>query len=63
MVNVVVLVISALLLFLIWLSIQVRVVHQCRYTTETNGKLDVLPILVVGEESFTTIGFNTDGKV
>lgn len=29
---------------------------------ETNGKLDVLPILVVGEESFTTIGFNTDGK-
>ena len=29
---------------------------------ETNGKLDVLSILVVGEESFTTIGFNTDGK-
>lgn len=29
---------------------------------ETNGKLDVLPILVVGEASFTTIGFNTDGK-
>ena len=28
----------------------------------TNGKLDVLPILVVGSESFTTIGFNTDGK-
>ena len=28
----------------------------------SNGKLDVLPILVVGSESFTTIGFNTDGK-
>jgi len=28
----------------------------------TNGKLDVLPLLVVGSESFTTIGFNTDGK-
>lgn len=28
----------------------------------TAGKLDVFPILVVGEESFTTIGFNTDGK-
>lgn len=29
---------------------------------DTNGMLDVFPILVVGEESFTTIGFNTDGK-
>lgn len=29
---------------------------------ETGGKLDVFPILAVGEESFTTIGFNTDGK-
>lgn len=29
---------------------------------ETNGKFDVFPILVVGNESFTTIGFQTDGK-
>lgn len=29
---------------------------------ETNGKTDVFPILVVGDESFTTIGFQTDGK-
>lgn len=28
----------------------------------TNGKYDVFPVLVVGEESFTTIGFQTDGK-
>ncbi|HDU7846655.1 N4-gp56 family major capsid protein [Acinetobacter baumannii] len=28
----------------------------------TDGKYDVLPILVVGDESFTTIGFQTDGK-
>lgn len=28
----------------------------------TNGKYDVFPLLVVGEESFTTIGFQTDGK-
>lgn len=31
-------------------------------TYETGGKVDVFPILVVGEESFTAIGFNTDGK-
>ena len=29
----------------------------------TNGKYDVYPILVVGDDSFTTIGFQTDGKV
>ena len=29
---------------------------------ETNGRFDVFPILVVGSESFTTIGFQTDGK-
>lgn len=28
----------------------------------TGGKYDVFPLLVVGEESFTTIGFQTDGK-
>lgn len=28
----------------------------------TNGKYDVFPMLVVGSESFTTIGFQTDGK-
>lgn len=29
---------------------------------ETAGRFDVFPILVVGDESFTTIGFQTDGK-
>jgi N4-gp56 family major capsid protein len=29
---------------------------------ETNGRYDIFPILVVGDESFTTIGFQTDGK-
>ena len=28
----------------------------------TNGKYDVYPMLVVGDASFTTIGFQTDGK-
>jgi hypothetical protein len=28
----------------------------------TNGKFDVFPMLVVGDGSFTTIGFQTDGK-
>lgn len=28
----------------------------------TNGKYDVFPMLVVGDESFTTIGFQTNGK-
>ena len=29
---------------------------------ETNERFDVFPILIVGDESFTTIGFQTDGK-
>jgi len=29
---------------------------------ETGGRFDVFPMLVVGDESFTTIGFQTDGK-
>jgi len=29
---------------------------------ETGGKYDVFPMLVVGDQSFTTIAFNTDGK-
>ena len=29
---------------------------------ETAGRYDVFPILIVGGESFTTIGFQTDGK-
>ena len=29
---------------------------------QTSGKYDVFPFLVVGDESFTTIGFQTDGK-
>jgi len=29
---------------------------------ETNQRYDVFPILVVGDESFTTIGFQTDGQ-
>lgn len=30
------------------------------YTTD--GKVDIFPMLVVGSEAFTTIGFNTSGK-
>lgn len=29
---------------------------------DTNGRVDVFPMMVVGDESFTTIGFQTDGK-
>jgi len=29
---------------------------------DTNQRFDVFPMLVVGDESFTTIGFQTDGK-
>ena len=29
---------------------------------QTGGKFDVFPMLVVGDQSFTTIGFQTDGK-
>ena len=31
-------------------------------THSTGGKFDVFPMLVVGDQSFTTIGFQTDGK-
>ena len=31
-------------------------------TYETNGFYDVFPMLCLGEQSFTTIGFQTDGK-
>lgn len=31
-------------------------------TYETNGKVDVFPMLVVGDASFSTIGFQTDGQ-
>jgi len=29
---------------------------------ETNGRYDIFPMLAIGTESFTTIGFQTDGK-
>jgi N4-gp56 family major capsid protein len=29
---------------------------------ETGGRFDVFPMLAIGDESFTTIGFLTDGK-
>jgi len=29
---------------------------------ETNGRYDVFPMLCIGDQSFTTIGFQTDGK-
>lgn len=29
---------------------------------ETNNRYDIFPLLIVGDESFTTIGFQTDGK-
>ena len=29
---------------------------------KTGGKFDVFPMLIVGDQSFTTIGFQTDGK-
>jgi N4-gp56 family major capsid protein len=29
---------------------------------ETDGNYDVFPLLAIGEKSFTTIGFQTDGK-
>jgi len=37
----------------------------CRWSVDTAGaaKVDVFPVLVIGDESFTTIGFQTDGKM
>jgi N4-gp56 family major capsid protein len=36
----------------------------CRYSSDATGKLkyNVYPMLVVGDGSFSTIGFQTDGK-
>ena len=36
----------------------------CRWSVDEAGaaKVDVFPILVIGDESFTTVGFQTDGK-
>lgn len=36
--------------------------HDGSTVRVTGGKVDVYPVLVVGEESFTTIGFQTSGK-
>ena len=36
--------------------------HNGSVVRVTNGKVDVYPVLVVGDESFTTIGFQTSGK-
>ena len=37
--------------------------HLCSASHyETNERFDVFPMLVVGDGSFTTIGFQTDGK-
>ena len=37
----------------------------CRWSVDEAGaaKVDVFPILVIGDSSFTTIGFQTDGKM
>lgn len=37
----------------------------CRWSVDEAGaaKVDVFPVLVIGEGSFTTIGFQTDGKM
>ena len=37
-------------------------VHAGATVRVTGGKVDVYPVLVVGDESFTTIGFQTSGK-
>lgn len=36
--------------------------HDGATVRVTGGKVDVYPVLVVGDESFTTIGFQTSGK-
>lgn len=33
-----------------------------RYSNKSGNKYDIYPMLVVGDDSFTTIGFQTDGK-
>ena len=44
-----------------WAGAGANVVSNPGYEA-TNGKYDVFPMLVVGDESFTTIGFQTGGK-
>mgnify|MGYP003600889300 CR=1 FL=1 len=43
-----------------WAGAGATVVGTDKYAT--SGKYDVFPMLVVGDESFTTIGFQTNGK-
>ncbi len=48
-----------------WAGVGATVVTNPGYRTTTvggNEKYDVFPVLVVGDQSFTTIGFQTDGK-
>lgn len=48
-----------------WAGVGAKVDRNPGYRTTTVGgveKYDVFPMLVIGEESFTTIGFQTDGK-
>jgi len=44
-----------------WAAVGNDVTNNAGYR-ESGGKYDVFPMLVVGEASFTTIGFQTDGK-
>jgi N4-gp56 family major capsid protein len=44
-----------------WAGAGATVTNNAGYRT-TGNKYDVFPMLVVGDESFTTIGFQTDGK-
>lgn len=44
-----------------WAGAGASVTNNAGYR-ETGGKYDVFPMLVVGDASFTTIGFQTDGK-
>ena len=48
-----------------WAGVGKTVVSNPGYRTSTVGgveKYDVFPVLVVGDQAFTTIGFQTDGK-
>ena len=48
-----------------WAGVGATVSDNPGYRTTTvggNEKYDVFPVLVVGDQSFTTIGFQTDGK-
>ena len=37
--------------------------YRTTMDSANNERYDIYPILVVGDDSFTTIGFQTDGKV